>query len=72
MHYLTFGPAFSIVEDDEQARKYVEAGWQLASRDAVVSRWRARDRAALDALRAVARPVEREVGLPRVFVKHWV
>lgn len=51
MHYLICGSAFAFVEDDEQARKHVEAGWQLASRAEVMVLWRKRDRATLNAMK---------------------
>lgn len=76
MHYLISGANFAIVEDGEQAIKYVEAGWQLVSRAEVLARWRARDRAALARMRAEAKPVvlvEQSVGtVPRGFTKHYV
>ena len=60
MHYLIHGAAFTIVEDAAQARKYVAAGWQRASRADVMARWRARDRAALARLRTEAQPAALE------------
>jgi hypothetical protein len=67
MHYLIHDASFAIVEDAEQAHKYVEAGWQLVRRADVMVLWRARDRATLARMRAEARPVvlvAQAAGLP--------
>ena len=57
LYYFLHGPAYEVVENVEQARKFLAAGWRLVTWGEYKAAWRARDAKSVEDMKPKERTV---------------